>query len=395
MRIAFVDYVGDPAAPGRRGLSDLVWDIARRLARLGDEVHIVAPYTTDVMPDPSVKVHRFDLPPIGYRNIIGHLLIIQRALQTLRAHGPFDVIHTPEYVSSALIAPLLRNTPVVFTEPGNIYERIENGNPYDWVTTQVYKLAANISARNVARCIATSDLMAYWWRRTGVPAERIARIPLGVDLDLFRRIPDARQKLGWDARRPIVLYAARLSRENGIEVALRGMAKVREVFPNVQLHVLGAGQMESSARRLASELGMQLNTVWHNWVDFHDLPMFYSAADALLFSGFSGGTPRVMLQAMACGTPVVASSIGGIVDHVEDGLSGLLFPAGNTELLAKQVLRVLEDRRLADRLSRTAFSHIERHVDWNVVIQEIRAVYAAVAARRLLPSIRNTTNTAQ
>ena len=78
MRIGFIDYVLDPARPGASGLSDVVWNMSRELAVLGDDVHIVAPYSVDPNPVPGITVHRFALPPIGYRNIIGHILIVLR-----------------------------------------------------------------------------------------------------------------------------------------------------------------------------------------------------------------------------------------------------------------------------------------------------------------------------
>ncbi len=128
MRIAFVDYVCDPAKPGLTGLSDLVWDMASRLARGGDEIHVVAPYTNDAAPDPAVHVHRFPIPAIGYRNIVGHLLIVYAAYRRLQQLGRVDVVHVPEYVSAAMLGTLIRDTPVVFTEPGNIYERAPRGD---------------------------------------------------------------------------------------------------------------------------------------------------------------------------------------------------------------------------------------------------------------------------
>src|SRR5207237_6390237 len=98
-------------------------------------------------------------PPIGYRNIAGHILIVLAGLAELRRRGPFDVIHVPEYLSGALFS-MLGRTPVVMTEPGNIYDRIAHGNPYDPYTTVVFKAAARVAARRCARLVATSAYMA-------------------------------------------------------------------------------------------------------------------------------------------------------------------------------------------------------------------------------------------
>lgn len=84
LRVAFIDYVLEPDKPGRSGLSDFVWDMASELVRQGHEVYIIASYHSDKYPDPNVKVHNFPTPPIGYRNIIGQLLIIKHAADIVR-----------------------------------------------------------------------------------------------------------------------------------------------------------------------------------------------------------------------------------------------------------------------------------------------------------------------
>ncbi|MGH2457892.1 MAG: glycosyltransferase [Chloroflexota bacterium] len=383
MRVAFVDYVCDPARPGVTGLSDLVWDMASRLARRGDDVHVIAPYSVDRFPSDLVRVHRFPLPPIGYHNIVGHALIVGAAYRKLRSLARMDVVHVPEYVSAALLGTLLRETPVVFTEPGNIYERVARGNPYDPVTTLAFKLAARRAAATCARLIATSEEMATWWSWTGVSQDRICRVPLGIDTRLFRRVPDARARLGLAGDVPIILYAARLSRENGVDLALRAVARVRREYGPVQFHVLGEGPERRRLEALCRALGIERDVTWHGWVDLDLLPTFYSAADAFAFAGRSGGTPRVLLQAMACGAPVVASAIGGIVDHVEHGESGLLFPSGNAEDLAARLLDVLTDGGLATRLGRAAERYAKASVDWDVLAERIRSdVYVKVIGER-------------
>lgn len=375
MRIAFVDYVLDPAKPGTTGLSDLVWDIAPRLVDHGDEVHVIGPYTVSEMPDPRVKVHRFAIPPIGYRNLAGHLWIIWRAYRELLKIDGIDVIHIPEYTSSAIIATLNRRVPLVFTEPGNIFERVARGNPYDFLTTQIYKAAALTTARRAAHLIATSEWMKEWWHRTGMPLSRITIIPLGIDSTVFHPVSRAREMLDLPTQRKIILYAARLSRENGFDVTLRACAALRDSFPNFDLHVLGTGPEEDRYKKLARDLNMEGMVFWHGWVDFRQLPLFFSAADVFAFSGHSGGTPRVMLQAMACGCPVVASAIGGIVDHIHDGVTGLLFDAGNYALMGRLMLGLSEDDALRQTIGAAGLNYARTNVDWNVLIPRIRTVY--------------------
>jgi len=381
MRIAFVDYVCKTDKPGTTGLSDLVWDMAGRLADLGDDTHVVAPYTVSGQPHPGVTVDRFAIPPIGYRNIAGHVLMVLAALRRLRSLGRVDVVHVPEYLSAAILSSLMPSTSVVLTEPGNIFERVARGNPYDPVTTLVFKAAARAAAARCARLVATSDEMAGWWRRTGFTPDRITRIPLGIDTSLFRRVERARPLLGLDGETPAVLYAARLSRENGVDVALRGFARLQQAMPGARLHILGKGPESATLEALSRELGIASQVSWHGWVDLKLLPAYYSAADVFLFSGRSGGTPRVLIQAMACGAPVVASAIGGIVDHVEHERTGLLFESGDARGLAVQLERILRDHELRARLGQAGEAYARASLDWDVLIRRLRSeVYEELAA---------------
>ena len=354
MKIGFLDYVFDQALPvGSNGLSEVVWRLAAPLAAAGHEVHIAAPYARPDRPSPLVQVHTFPLPPIGYRNIVGHTLIVRRALAVLQRAGPFDVIHAPEYLSTAW-AVLRQRTPVVLTEPGNIYERIANGNPYDWVTTQVFKLAAMISARGCARIIATSALIGEWWLRTGAVPAQLAAIPLGVDLDSFTRQPAAKGQLGWDAARPQLLFVARLSPETGASALLAALPAIQAACPAVAVQIVGSGPEQAALQAQAAQLGVAAAITWHGWLALDQLPLVYSAADVMVFPGLSGGTPRVMLQAMACGTPFVGTAIGGITDHITDGATGWLVPPGDVPALAQAVIAALSNRAEAARRAAAA-----------------------------------------
>lgn len=389
MRIAFVDYVCDPARPGRTGLSDLVWDMASRLARLGDDVHVVAPYTVPTVPEPAVVVHRVPLPPIGYRNIAGHLLIIRRAARVVRALGPLDVVHVPEYLSAAVLSAALPQARVVLTEPGNVYERVRHGNPYDPLVTAVYKLAARRAARRCARLVATSDEMARWWLATGFSADRIVRVPLGIDRRHFRRVLDAQARLRMAPTERPILFAARLSRENGADLALEALARVRRRHGDAHLHILGDGPERGRLVRLSRRPGIADAVTWHGWVDFLALPVHYSAADVFVFPGYSGGTPRVLLQAMACGAPVVASAIGGIVDHVAHRQNGLLIPPGSSRALAEGICSLLDRPDEATRLGHEAARYAHTAVDWDVLVRRIREeVYAPLVEARAVPDGR-------
>jgi glycosyltransferase involved in cell wall biosynthesis len=383
MKIVLFDYVFERDKPGITGLSDLVWNWAKHLVALGDEVHIVAPYLESAQPPEGTIVHRFPVPPIGYRNIVGHILIVLRGWLEIRKLGKVDIIHAPEYLSTGIFALLTRDTPVVLTVPGNIYERIEHGNPFDWSATQAFKVAARLSASLCARIIVTSEEMRRWWGKTGTPTSRMVLIPYGVDTDLFRPIPGARALLGISDHKRIVLYVGRLSHEKGIHHLLGAVHGVNKDIPGVELHLVGDGRLKGYLAQLARQLQIEEQVIFHGWVDQPDLPLYYSAADVTVLPSLSEGLPRTMLEAMACGSPFLGTKITGIVDHVRDGETAFLVKSADTAALSTSLIHILTTPQHARKVAQQGRSYVLDHLSWKRVMADIRThVYLPVAVGR-------------
>jgi glycosyltransferase involved in cell wall biosynthesis len=381
VKIAFVDWYCDPARPGASGMSDLVWGMAAPLAARGHDVHVVAPYQRPNFAGP-VQVHRLWTPPrgLGYRNIVGHLLLAFAAGRALARIPDLEVVHAAEYLSTAVISANRAAPPIVLTTPGNIYERIDNVNHFDRSVTEVYKWAARATARRATAIVATSDEMRVWWQRTGVPAGHLFTIPLGVDRAVFSRRDGAAARLGWAADRPSVLFAGRLQGENGPELLVRALPHILAAVPAAEAHFLGDGPLAGRLRELAAELGVAGAIHWHRSVPQADLPLYYSAATALALPRASRVTPRVLLQAMACGTPVVAFRTGGIVEYVEPASTGLLAQPGDVGDLATQVATLLGDPRLAQRIGENGAAFARDRLDWDIVTARlVDEVYAKFA----------------
>jgi glycosyltransferase involved in cell wall biosynthesis len=372
------DYFFERETPGNSGLSDLVWNWASHLAALGDEVHIVAPYPEHTRLPAGTVMHRFATPPVGYRNIVGHTLIVLRGWWEIRRIGRLDVIHPPEYLSTGVFSLLGVPGPVVLTTPGNIFERINNINHADWFTTQVYKVAALTSARGCAHIIVTSAEMAKWWQLSGADPEKITIIPLGVDTKRFDRIPRAKAQLGWT--QPAVLFVGRLQAENGAENVIRAMALVTERVPNAMLHIVGSGPDESMLRRLAASLGVSDQVQWHGRVAPSALPAICSAADVFVLPRLSRVTPRALFEAMACGTPVVTSALGGMAEFVDEGRTGWAVNPRSPTCIAERVLGALEDPELAASIGDATRCFARDELPWPVVARRTRdEVYGTVA----------------
>jgi glycosyltransferase involved in cell wall biosynthesis len=374
MRVAFVDYVVEPDKPGASGLSDISWNMARELTKLGDDVHIVAPYSIDPEPCGGVTVHRFPLPRPGYRNIVGHLRIVLGARRELVKLGNLDFIHAPEYISTGIIAPTT-STPTVLTTPGNIYERIASGsNPFDPTMTALLRACAHSSARHCLMIAAISQDMERWWRQTGAPAERVEVIPHGVDTDVFHRSEHAARELGLSADRINLLYVGRLSPEKNVSLLIRAVGKLNDDAwePNFQLHLVGTGPQEQELRSLVTRFRLGTQVVFHGRLPLADLPRWYSAADAVVLPSKSEGLPRVMLEAMACGTLFIGTRISGVVDHIRDGENGFIVAPDDEPALALRLRVVREQPLRARQIGRGGQEYVVRHLTWPLVVRRFR-----------------------
>lgn len=371
MRIAIIDYVLDPALPGVSGLSDISWEMGRALARRGDDVHIIGPYSVAPEPYPGITVHRFKEPPIGYRNVVGYILIVLRAWRVMARIKGLDVAYAPEYLSTGIIS-TFGNIPVVLTTPGNIFERIANGNPFDRSMTEVLKVAARLSAHNCLLINTICKELAWWWERTGTPVERIAVFPYGVSADVFHPIPDARVGLALAAKQQVILYVGRLSKEKHVDTLLQAAAHLAEGRLQIQVHVLGDGPERQHLERSAAELHIEDHIVFHGQVPRVDLPLWYSAADAVVVASSSEPGPRVMLEAMACGTPFVGTPIGGMVDLVEPGITGYLSPVGDAPALAERLRWILDHPEEARTVGASARDYVRENLTWDGVAGQLR-----------------------
>jgi glycosyltransferase involved in cell wall biosynthesis len=374
MRVGFVDYIVEPDKPGASGLSDITWNMARELTKLGDDVQIVAPYSVDPEPCGGVTVHRFPLPRPGYRNIVGHLRIVLGARRELVKLANLDFIHAPEYISTGIIAPT-SSTPTVLTTPGNIYERIASGsNPFDPTMTAVLKACAHSSARRCLMIAAISQDMERWWRQTGAPAERVEVIPHGVDTDVFHRSEHAARELGLSADRTNLLYVGRLSPEKNVSLLIETVGKLNDDAwePNFQLHLVGTGPQEQELRSLVTRLRLGTQVVFHGKLPLADLPRWYSAADAVVLPSKSEGLPRVMLEAMACGTPFIGTRISGVVDHIRDGENGFVVAPDDEPALALRLRVVREQPLHARQIGRWGQEYVVRHLTWPLVVRRFR-----------------------
>src|ERR1700730_1829675 len=194
----------------------------------------------------------------------------------------------------------------------------------------------------------------------GASPDRVFVVPPGVDLATFQPLDrrEARRQIGY-ADGPLLLFVGRLERLKGVEVAIRALALLEgRAHPDLRLLVLGEDSRdgdESEKERLkavASSLGVRDRVDFVGSVAQHELPYFYSAADACVMPSYSESFGLVGLEAQACGCPVVASGVPGLRSVVRDGVSGYLVEGNDPAAYAERIGRLLANPELAQQMGR-------------------------------------------
>lgn len=210
------------------------------------------------------------------------------------------------------------------------------------------------------------------------PESHIEVVPCGVDLSLFRPldIREVRQKLGLNGEK-VIVYVGRIEPIKGLELLLRSAA-IMELKDSLKVLVVGGDVTpELDVRRLkdlAGELGIESVMEFVGVVDQKLLPLYYNAADVCVVPSHYESFGLVALEALACGTPVVASRVGGLPAVVQHGRTGYLLPWRCPEPFADSLEVILSSRGLQKSMSIAARKRAEG-MGWAIVAEQTRRLY--------------------
>ncbi len=232
-------------------------------------------------------------------------------------------------------------------------------------------IVERLGLKHAAAVITTTPDLAA---RASRLARRVELIPNGVDTALFRPAP-SRPATGPTR----ILYVGRLSAEKNLSAVVTGTGSVGAAGSEraVTLTMVGAGPLRDDLEAQARRLGVALELP--GVVDQRRLPDVYGAADIFVLASFTEGHPKVLLEAMACGVPCVASDCVGNRSLVTDGRTGLLFDPHDAKALADCLRRLIEDPALGRRLADTARAEIVARYDLRALVEREIALVRQVA----------------
>jgi glycosyltransferase involved in cell wall biosynthesis len=281
------------------------------------------------------------------------LLALVFLVRLFRRERP-DVVHTHSSKAGILgrLAARVAGVPVVVHTVHGWSFHDDMGALPRALAIAAERLAARLTSALVVVCAHDADLGRR--ARIGRPGSyRLVRS--GIDLAAMRTgagRAEARALLGVPDGTPLIGTVTRLCRQKDPGALVRAARRIVDDRPEVHLVVVGDGPTRAEVSALVHALGLVANvTLLGNRAD---VAAILPAFDAFVLTSRWEGLPRVVIEAMAAGVPVVATDVGGVSEVVRDGVSGLLVPAGQPDSVARAALRVLFEPGLAGRLRESA-----------------------------------------
>jgi glycosyltransferase involved in cell wall biosynthesis len=296
------------------------------------------------------------------------------------ADPALDAVHTHDYRADLLVsvASRRRHRPWIAT----VHLRTDTT-----ARLRLYARLARVALRRADRIVAVSAAQRDALAAQGLPRERLVLVRTAVDAEaLARAAADAggaaagRRQAGGGADDPLLVLVGRLTRQKGVDVALRALARLRSAHPTARLVVAGDGPEARGLRELASTLGLDGAVRWLGAVG-DPLPLL-AAADVVLMPSRAEGLPRVALEAAALGRPVVGATVGGMVEAVAHEATGLLVPPDDLAALAAAAGALLADPDRARRLGAAAEARVRREFALEGAAAALEALYRSVCAEQ-------------
>ncbi|MDA2918663.1 glycosyltransferase family 4 protein [Desulfobacterota bacterium AH_259_B03_O07] len=217
-------------------------------------------------------------------------------------------------------------------------------------------------------------------RRLGVPEEKIYISLGGVDLMKFdgndrAAIEVVNARYGLNGKKAI-LTVARLVERKGQDMVIAALPQVLEAVPNAVYLVVGRGPMQERLKRMAWEKGVQDKVIFCGFVPDEELPAYYKTCDVFVMpnreiGGDTEGFGIVFVEAGACGKPVIGGRSGGVVEVIEDGITGFLVDSLDPRELSQALVQVLTDESMATRMGRAGQARVVEKYDNYRVTSEI------------------------
>jgi D-inositol-3-phosphate glycosyltransferase len=388
--------LAQPGTGDSGGMNVYVRELVSSLAQAGVDCRVYVRRWRDDVPDevavePGFRVVHVPAGPVDLPKEELPAVVdtwTEGVHEHIRATGGIDAIHA-NYWLSGLAGHAIKHRldlPLVSTFHTLARVKAETGDPEPQRRIDAESEVIACSDAILASCTAEAEQLIHLY---GARPERIEIVPPGVDHAFFSPGDQrgARNALALPPDRPVLLFVGRIQPLKGLDVAVTALAALPE--KDAVLVAVGgpsgaAGESElARVHGLAQELGVEDRIRYVPPQPHHLLSTYYRAADVCVVPSRSESFGLVALEAAACGTPVVAAAVGGLVTIVEDGTTGVLIEGRDPIAFAAAISDLLGDRARARAMGEAAAARA-RGYTWSTAAARLRRVYTDLTQRQLV-----------
>jgi glycosyltransferase involved in cell wall biosynthesis len=413
MKICFVMYQGNMYSGGQ---GVYLYYLTRELARMGHEVHVLAgpPYPTldEQVIGHNLQTHSYwsyhhekrhflferhpltHFHPVNFYEFVSTRISLSSllltfsvrawlALRELSREHRFDVVHDNQTLSYGISLMQWSGFPVVATIHHPLTIDLQNAlrqarSPYEMARRVLWSpwIMQQVVARRLPRVIVVSETSKHAVQRAfGLDPARMRVVHNGIDTETFRPLPDVEREPG------LLLYVGNSEdRNKGARYLIEALHLLQD--DQREYHLILVDHKKTNLKlvpRLVQQYGLSSRVHFTGHVTTEELVRLYNRATLLISPSLYEGFGLPAAEAMACGTPVIATTGGAFPEVIDHGETGWLVPPGDAHALAEAIRMLMDAPALRERLGRAAVTAIRERFSWRKAATETLAVYEEVA----------------
>lgn len=284
--------------------------------------------------------------------------------------GRFRILHAHDLWSNivGMFAAMLARTPVTITSQRDLSHAA-------WYGTYRRRVLRFLQRRSSVVLTNAKAIRDGLIEQDHLPPDKVCVVYNGVDLERFSAPADRANLFpGSEGKKLIVLVGNMITDVKGHQVLISAAPDVVKAHPQTQFVLVGEGIKRAEYQQRVKDLGLQANFLFLG--RRNDVPAILSCCDIAVLPSLAEGLPNAVLEYLAAGLPVVASGLGGNLEIIQDGTTGLLVPPQDSRALAAALITLLTNDGLAARIASSGREYVERHFSFERLVADMDKLYA-------------------
>jgi glycosyltransferase involved in cell wall biosynthesis len=363
--------------PPEEGIGNYIYGLSTKFIKKGHKVTIITRGSIaktkkeniegiNIIKAPFIPIYPFyiHLHGVFVNKIIKSM---ESKFDILHIHSPLTpIIKTSIPIIATIHTPMLTDTRTRFNEARDIHSRIEK---FMGRYVSYYIEKALIERAEIITTVANSVVNEL--REYGINTNNIKVLGNGVDEKLFS--PSKKKN-----KDKYILYTGRLDYRKGLFDLIESSKYILKTNKDISFVIIGKGALKNKLQKKVEKIGIQKNFKFLGFVNQEKLIELYQNATLYVLPSHYEGLPTVLLEAMSCGLPVVATSVSGNLDVIKSGKNGILVPPKSPLKLANAVLKLLDDEETKINLGKNARRTIEDNYTWNIITDNYLKYYKII-----------------